>query len=375
MNRIPINRLVDISGVSDVFYGTKYTSNSSGTEGQLSKSYDNISNKCSEFDYSDDGIISTNDSNYDYYKKSQFYRENNPSNKLNAFLWYYATGRLDDKTTLNSTESVDSKPVTQMKNMACQILQDKAVSIDISQTSEDTCSGSNIFKCSIPNIFSSNLTSNKPILIIIFLISTILFIFGTISLMKTMYRFFKEFNITENGIGWIIWNIFGIIIGFIAGSLILIYSYTTAGQDSADTASENEYVFIPGDVVGEANIVESFGNSNTCTNGDTPIWGCCDDGETHKIDPLGSNCCEPESEIPGSDIGGCSGTEYGCCPGTNTASNSTGSNCSSESEEELIGGCSGTEYGCCPGTDIAKNNTQGSNCPGCSNTVYGFSRS
>ena len=50
MNRIPINRLVDISGVSDVFYGTKYTSNSSGTEGQLSKSYDNISNKCSEFD-------------------------------------------------------------------------------------------------------------------------------------------------------------------------------------------------------------------------------------------------------------------------------------------------------------------------------------
>ena len=47
------------------------------------------------------------------------------------FLWYYATGRLDDKTTLNSTESVDSKPVTQMKNMACQILQDKAVSIDM----------------------------------------------------------------------------------------------------------------------------------------------------------------------------------------------------------------------------------------------------
>lgn len=190
MNRIPINRLVDISGVSNVFYGTKFTS---GSEGQLSNSYDNISNKCSNFDYSDDGIISTNDSNYDYYKKSQFYQENNPSNKLNAFLWYYATGRLDN-AKLNSTESVDSKPITQMKNMACQILQDKAVSIDISQASEDTCSGSNIFNCSIPNIFSSNLTntSNKPILVIIFLISTILFIFGTISLMKTMYRFLKN---------------------------------------------------------------------------------------------------------------------------------------------------------------------------------------
>ena len=159
MNRISINPFVDISGVSNVFYGTKYTSNSSGAVGELSQSYKNISDKCNKFDYSDDGIISTNDPNYDYYKKSQFYQENNPSNKLNAFLWYYATGRLDNNTKLNSSDA-NSKPVTQMKNMACQILQDKAVSIDISQTSEDTCSGSNIFKCSIPNIFSSNITSN-----------------------------------------------------------------------------------------------------------------------------------------------------------------------------------------------------------------------
>ena len=376
MNRIPINRLVDMSGVSNVFYGTKFTSNSSGNKGELSLSYQNIADKCNNFDYSNDGIISTNDPNYDYYKKSQFYQENNPSNKLNAFLWYYATGQLDESTKLNSSEKINSKPVTQMKNMACQILQDKAVSIDISQVNENTCSGSNIFKCSIPNIFSKSLTSNKPILIFIFFTTTVLFIFGTISLMKTMFRFFKEFNITENGIGWIIWNIFGIIIGFIIGSLVLIYAYTTAGQGSSDTASENEYVFIPGNVIGKTNI-ESFGNSNTCKNGDTPVWGCCDDGETHKVDPLGSNCCKAESVIPGGNVGGCSSTEFGCCPNSNIAKvDANGSNCTSvtpgeQEEEGLIGGCSGTQFGCCPGTNIAKEDSEGSNCPGCSNTLYG----
>ena len=382
MNRIPINRLVDMSGVSDVFYGTKFTSNSNGNKGELSQSYQNIADKCNNFDYSDDGIISTKDPNYDYYRKSQFYQENNPSNKLNAFLWYYATGQLDDSTKLNSSENekINSKHVTQMKNMACQILQDKAVSIDISQVNENTCSGSNIFKCSIPNIFSNNLTSNKPILIIIFLITTVLFIFGTISLMKTMFRFFKEFNITEN-IGWIIWNIFGIIIGFIVGSLVLIYAYTTAGQGSADTASKNEYVFIPGNIIGEAkkiigepNIIELFGNSNTCKNGDTPVLGCCDDGETYKIDPLGSNCCELESEIPGGNKGGCSSTRFGCCPNSNVAQvDKKGTNCNPPEEEEegLIGGCIGTEFGCCPGTNIAEEDSLGSNCPGCSNTIYG----
>jgi len=53
-------------------------------------------------------------------------------------------------------------------------------------------------------------------------------------------------------------------------------------------------------------------------------------------------------------IGGCSTTEYGCCPDEKTAKNKDGTNC-------FIGGCSTTEYGCCPDGKTAKNK-DGTNC-------------
>ena len=53
-------------------------------------------------------------------------------------------------------------------------------------------------------------------------------------------------------------------------------------------------------------------------------------------------------------VGGCSSTEYGCCPDAKTARNKKGTNC-------FIGGCSTTEYGCCPDEKTAKNK-YGSNC-------------
>ena len=88
-------------------------------------------------------------------------------------------------------------------------------------------------------------------------------------------------------------------------------------------------------------------------------YGCCPDNVTAK-NATGSNCV----------IGGCSGTQYGCCPDNVTARNETGSNC-------VIGGCSGTQYGCCPDNVTARNST-GSNCPvptpspsSCATSTYG----
>lgn len=374
MNKIKVNHLItdkELKPVANVFYGSKYVDSQKGTAGNLSKSYSNISTKCGAFDNSTDGLISTNDPNYSNYKNSQFYQSSNPANKLNAFLWYYVTGRLDNAKYNTNVSSTDNK-VTQMKNLACQVLQDKAVSIDYSNSDTTTCDGSNIFQCSVGNIFSNSVTSNKTLLVIIFLISTVLFIFGTVSLMKTMYKFFELYHITSDGILWMVWNIFGIIIGFIVGSLILIYSYTTAGT-STENAPTDSYVFIPPTTNSTStSLIESFSGTTgdgTCLNGDTPVWGCCDDQVTHKIDPLGSNCC-PEEEAP---IGGCASTQYGCCPDSDVAKiDAAGSNCTSTPEEgETIGGCSGTRYGCCPNSTITKSDIAGTNCTGCANTTYG----
>ena len=45
-------------------------------------------------------------------------------------------------------------------------------------------------------------------------------------------------------------------------------------------------------------------------------------------------------------LGGCIGTQYGCCQDIYTAC--TTFNCSNCQTTELIGGCEGTKYGCCP---------------------------
>ena len=64
-------------------------------------------------------------------------------------------------------------------------------------------------------------------------------------------------------------------------------------------------------------------------------------------------------------MGGCAGTQYGCCPDNVTAKKQDGSNC-------MMGGCAGTQYGCCPDNVTAKNQ-DGSNCMmgGCAGTQYG----
>ena len=69
-------------------------------------------------------------------------------------------------------------------------------------------------------------------------------------------------------------------------------------------------------------------------------------------------------------IGGCSGTQYGCCiDGITAKHDSVGSNCSlyppppPPPPPHLIGGCSGTRYGCCNDGITAKHDDQGLNCP------------
>jgi len=94
-------------------------------------------------------------------------------------------------------------------------------------------------------------------------------------------------------------------------------------------------------------------------------YGCCYDGTTAKMDYSGSNCPhrprpkpdpKPEPKPPHhkKDIGGCAGTQYGCCddgvstrpcPQGMTPINSEPT--PSPSQSNLIGGCAGSEFGCC----------------------------
>ena len=121
----------------------------------------------------------------------------------------------------------------------------------------------------------------------------------------------------------------------------------------------------------------------------------------------GGNTNTPTGTNGGGDgtIGGCAGTQYGCCPGTSTPSNATSTNCvgghgstlggggcpqmsgaDTVAEQKRAcanagctfkdkplgnkcvktstqGGCAGTQYGCCPGTSTPSNATK-SNCIG-----------
>ena len=67
-------------------------------------------------------------------------------------------------------------------------------------------------------------------------------------------------------------------------------------------------------------------------------------------------------------IGGCAGTQYGCCPdGITPKMNIYGTNCIGyvpPPTPKPIGGCAGTIYGCCLDGVTPKMNPYGTNCPG-----------
>jgi len=288
----------DISGVANVFYGTRYVNDPSNNalRGQLSKSYSTIANQCGNLDGSVDGIINEDDPHYCNYKKSQFYQKDNPANKLNAFLWYYSTGRLEDNK-IDNVKFNGGKPgspeMNQMKNMACQIFQNKAVTIDISgdSTSGDDaeCKSNNLFNqfssCTVGNIFKG-VENNKYVMIPVLVISTLFVLFGFTSFVKLAYKMFSIFDLQ---VGGLVLNIISIIVGYILAIIGgCLYIYYSVGIDTKNVPRD-EYVLISP----QSQTVESFQvqNHNMCKNGDSPAWGCCDDGVTHKIDPLGSNCC------------------------------------------------------------------------------------
>ena len=140
-------------------------------------------------------------------------------------------------------------------------------------------------------------------------------------------------------------------------------------------------------------------------------FGCCNDGVTAKRDPTGRGCpfnpvewnnkddyyrydYERERERrrrererdhhqynPYPNIGGCSGTIYGCCDDLYTARKDwSGTNCPGYKPKPSpvppapvppapvpptpVGGCATSQYGCCPGsTTIARIDDKGINCP------------
>ena len=102
-----------------------------------------------------------------------------------------------------------------------------------------------------------------------------------------------------------------------------------------------------------------YGSTNTIGGCAGTQYGCCPDNVTAK-NADGSNCTSPE---PKPQVGGCAGTQYGCCPDNVTAKYADGSNCppTEPIPAPQVGGCAGTQYGCCPDNITAKN-TDGSNC-------------
>ena len=114
-------------------------------------------------------------------------------------------------------------------------------------------------------------------------VSSLFFAMGMYAFLGFMIKIFKQFNISTNG-DWKIWNIIAIIIGYVISGYLLISNYSQ-NSNSSETASTDDYVFIPPD------IVEGF----ECLNGDQPEFGCCDDGTKYKIDPVGSNCIDYSS--------------------------------------------------------------------------------
>jgi hypothetical protein len=102
-----------------------------------------------------------------------------------------------------------------------------------------------------------------------------------------------------------------------------------------------------------------YGSTNTIGGCAGTQYGCCPDNVTAKYAD-GSNC--PSTE-PKPQVGGCAGTQYGCCPDNITAKYADGSNCppTEPIPAPQVGGCAGTQYGCCPDNITAKN-TDGSNC-------------
>ena len=90
-------------------------------------------------------------------------------------------------------------------------------------------------------------------------------------------------------------------------------------------------------------------------------FGCCDDGTTSRTNKYGSNC-HSVMPIPG-PVGGCSVSEFGCCDNGITAANANKSNCHSimPIPKKPIGGCAGTEFGCCS-DGVTPKNKFGSNC-------------
>jgi hypothetical protein len=91
-------------------------------------------------------------------------------------------------------------------------------------------------------------------------------------------------------------------------------------------------------------------------------YGCCPDNVTAKYAD-GSNCTSPVPTPVPVQVGGCAGTQYGCCPDNVTAKYADGSNCTSPEPVPALqtNGCAGTQYGCCP-DNITSKNLDGSNC-------------
>jgi hypothetical protein len=128
-------------------------------------------------------------------------------------------------------------------------------------------------------------------------------------------------------------------------------------------------------------VIMAFRNSWTITdeNGKKCInnYGLCNDGYTCKNDTWGSNC--PYTNTPSSSSS--SSTQpmhpYYIIPADSYNPNQPIPPPAPVPYQPVVGGCAGTQFGCCPNSSIAKRDSNGSNCggsssmTGCQHTVYG----
>ena len=95
------------------------------------------------------------------------------------------------------------------------------------------------------------------------------------------------------------------------------------------------------------------------------MFGCCDDGVTAKTDPSGRNCAYNPVIMPVSTYMNIPVSVYNPIPWNNKDGHHYYPRHNDRRRRGFpIGGCAGTQYGCCDDRTTARTNPYGSNCPG-----------
>jgi hypothetical protein len=114
------------------------------------------------------------------------------------------------------------------------------------------------------------------------------------------------------------------------------------------------------EVVEEETCKDANPNCRATINGDGVLNSCSNVEEiAQTCRSTCKLCSEPEAPV----VGGCGGTQFGCCPDSEQSkSDAGGTDCAAIEEAPVVGGCGGTQFGCCPDSEQSKSDAGGTDC-------------